>query len=353
MHRLFTQQASRGKIISPRFMQARNKYILSYNKVSDHYRTYNTYLNNKHILVRLLIGLDIDPETSDQDLYRRTEHTVDRTAAGLGITTDLNNGELHEEAFYVDECAIVAVEFGEFYDIPSWTEIRAVRPLTHPHTTLKFVLPHLMTSMDDGDYAVVGIDIPMLAIQYRHWLKQNILKPAGEQENVTQFITRYVLPGMLPEQADIALRNRMLHAANMSYRTDDRLDTPIFVNTFDKEFDEAIEDLTIEMMGGSKAFSEVMENIPMIFHDNYFDAVPRELDSLSIFSYWVSLMVYVDWTYSAMVAVPSIDSGQELVDKKMKKIKRYVKGTRATKFMKGAVLKRFMVRYEEILARFL
>ena len=80
-------------------------------------------------------------------------------------------------------------------------------------------------------------------MQYKNWRAINLAKPPGEQENVTQFITKWVLPGMLPEQIDIALRNRAIYNKDNIVRMGSFLNIPKHVPLYESELDNAMSDV--------------------------------------------------------------------------------------------------------------
>ena len=207
MYRLFRLRINnKGIKVSPIFQRAKEKYNLNYNKVLEHYQTFGSTINNNHILMRLINSLQI-LEGPESLTYRRIDSNKDKIATGLGITTDLNPGELHDNEFYSDTCAIQSVKFMEFFEIKNFKDIRAVRCLTHQNTDLTLSIPEIGKSLKSNGTAVVGIDIPLLAVQYKLWLRMNQNRPLGQRENTGQFITKFILPGMIPEQIDISLHN--------------------------------------------------------------------------------------------------------------------------------------------------
>jgi hypothetical protein len=350
MYRLFSKPlAYRGAMVSSKFIQAKFKYEESLNIATEFYNQNSAYLNNNHILIRLVSGLVFDPNAPAIDVYRQIEANSNRISSGLGITTDINPGNMFKKAFYTHNCAIVNVSFSEALKIPHWTHIRAVRPLTHPHVTLQLVLPHRLKSLDETDYSVVGIDLPLLAVQFKGWFLEQMKRPVTERESIAQFVYMWVLPGMLPEQIDIALRNRMQYMCLGIKREEPDLRPPIFIQDYDREFDRAIEGLVEFYNKGERAMTEVMLGMPMMHADNYFHAVPKNLNSLSIHSYWIRLMVYTDWIYPVAVGF-DVDPLQENITRKLMVVRRYVDGTRAWRFLEGPIRDLCEERYEAIMA---
>lgn len=349
MYRLFSKPlAYRGAMVSSKYIQAKFKYRDSLNIATEFYQNNSMYLNNSHILNRLIADFIFDPYGLEIDVYRQIEQNANRICSGLGITTDINPGQMFKKAFYTHNCALVSVSYSEATKIPHWRQIRAVRVLTHPHISLQLVLPHRLKSLEETDYSVVGIDLPLLAVQYKGWFLEEIKKPVGEREGIAQFVYKWVLSGMLPEQIDIALRNRLMHMSLETWRNEPDFRPPIFIQDYDKEFDRALKDLIVFYRKGERTLSEIMLGMPMMFAENYFQAAPKNLNSLSIHSYWIRLLVYTDWLYPMVVSF-DIDPIQENVTKKMMIVNRYINGTRAWRFLDSPIKEFWEERFEALM----
>lgn len=352
VYRLFTKQPFKGAMVSSPFIQAKFKFQESLNIALDYYQSNSMYLNNSHILIRLIAGFVFDPETPSELLYRQIDSSKDRIASGLWITTDVNRGQIFEKAFYCSNCAIVSTSFSDENNLPHWKHIRAVRPFTHPHVSLNLVLPHRFKSIESTDYAVVGIDIALLAVQYQGWFKEQMLRPAVERDTIAMFVYNWVLPGMLPEQLDISLRNRFMYMLTGTWREEPELKCPIFIQDYDVEFDRAyLKIIRFLRTGKRRSLTEVMYGIPMFHAETYWESVPKSLDGLSIMSYWTRLLTYTDWLFPLANGFDNIDPVQELVTRKLKMVQRYVDGTHSDRFIEDAIYPEWETRYATIMER--
>ena len=331
MYRLFEDQPFKGKTISSKFEQAKRKYQGTLDKAMRYYRENLTFIDNSHILVKLLDSLSLDLEQSDDLTYRLLQAKSDEIAAGHGITTIRNVGEIHEDVFYTKDCVVIMVEFDNVIALDNWKNLAPVRPLTFQHHDLTPALPTEIYTDYDTDYAVVGIDIPLLGLQYKGWKKENARKEAFEREGTKQFVSRYVLPQMLPYQADIVIRNLYLAKATGEVRSDIMPDLPFTVLTYENEFAEGVETLLKDLSLKTPSFSEVTEMLPAIYLDNYANAAPIVFRTLSIYSYWATFLIYLDWVYPIIKSVPTLDVNQELIPKKMRSVKRYANAARPFK----------------------
>lgn len=352
MYRLFTEQLFRGRRISPEFIQARSKYQDTLEKAVRYYSTNNVWINNDHPLVRMVNGFDIDTKQSDGAVYRRYTSRADEISAGLGITTYRNIGEMVDDVFYGNNCILIATEFEDFSALDNdWTRWAPVRPLTFQFTSLKPVLPNLIKDTGKTDYSVVGIDIALLAVQYKNWLKEEQRKPEAERYGTTVFISQFVLPQMLPYQADIVMRNRYLSLALGNKMYDTLPDTPFLTLLYEAEFDKGMMDLIKELRRGTPTFDEITEALPMITADVYADAVPESVRVLSIYSYWATFLIYLDWAFVILRSVDDINMDEGQINNSIRSVKRFLNAAAPFKRYNAIVSTRIKSKWDYVVSR--
>lgn len=335
MYRLFVDQPYRGVKISPVFNKAARKLDSNIDKVISYYMSNPTFVPNEHPIVKLLAGLTVDLEQSDEILHRQIYNRRDSIAAGVGISTTRNKGEMHPYAFYCKNCMLVGSEFGDVLEITSWVNISAVRPLTHPVESLQPTLPNQIKLLNNEDYAVIGVDIPLLAVQYKHWLIHEMRKPAIERNNTAHFVSKYVFSTMIFHHMVIVLRNRYLAEYSETYRNDVMPKIPLHLEDLERYFDAGMEEIIFDINLSGRTFSEAMVRMPMLEGLTYNQMVPTTGQSLSLYSYWTTFLVYLDWAYPIFVVADRLDPKQETVYRKLKSIKRYLDSVKVMKDYKG------------------
>ncbi len=354
---LLTKRPFYGLKISQRFIQAKMKYEESMNYAIGYYNDYQSYLPNQHILVKLINTFSFDPDMLDVDIYWQLKGKEDRYATAFGFVGNSSIGKIHGKAFYTKNCVIRNVNFYDPINIPHWKHIRAVRVLTHPYTNLKPVLPHLFKTLDDSLYSVVGIDIPLLGIQYKYWLQDQLKRPVNEREQITSFITRWVMPNMFPEQIDIALRNRLERIGKELTMSDEDIEDeqkeilikpPFYMLGWDNEFDNAFKELIEFYNKGERKLTEICIGMPMFSAENYYEAIPNCLDGMNTYTYWSTLLVYCDWYYP-LVTTFDINPQQEQVYNNLLKVQRYIKGTRSDQIIPENIKERYQEKFDAIM----
>lgn len=134
------------------------------------------------------------------------------------MTSDINYGQVFKGVFYgpsCDELILYDEEyFNPFYAEKEWMRINAVKVLLHPKSDLALLLPNGRDSSTGGGLAVISVNVPLLAIQYRGFLKSQMLKIKAEDDaklGIQHFIHMFVLPNMLYNQIDITIMNRLMN----------------------------------------------------------------------------------------------------------------------------------------------
>ena len=188
-----------------------------FHKLQAYYTSTNRRVANQHILARLLESLTVS-------LRRQPEHYADLVAevapglyTGLGLISPTTRGTVHNiGTFYNRNVVEVLIAADEDFDpvraTEHWQHLEPVKVLRHPYNDVSMALP-------DGTYpacnanplAVIAINVPMLAIQYRAWrLSAGRVREDGTEPPVHVFIHNYVLVNMVLSHVNIALQNRLI-----------------------------------------------------------------------------------------------------------------------------------------------
>jgi hypothetical protein len=298
MYRIFQlNQFNRRNLINRDFEVSRDNFKLSVIELMMYYNHYGTHLISNHILFKILYNL-ANYSGSTLDRVRKVRSDIDNINQAMGITSYTKSGYVHTNTFYTKECLLVSCEFEPIIEVKSnWMEYRPVRVLTHPSTHLHYLLPPMGNDIRTIGNTIVGIDLPMLMAMFHRWGIEDNKRSKGNRESIEDFITKYVLPGMLPEHYDIVLRNRYYKLA-----TNGSIDEPwykqivalpSYVNSLDKSMLEIIETVRSNQ---TISVSDMMR-YPMLYSDNYLEAVPQCFHTLLSSGYHVTLQIYIDWLF--------------------------------------------------------
>jgi hypothetical protein len=215
---LFSKEfTTRYPVVTPPQLEYVKKGLTQdFHKLQAYYTSTNRWVANQHILVRLLLTLNVS-------LNRRPELYADVVAdtalslyAGLGLTSPSSQGTVHNiGTFYNRNVVEVLIAANEEFDpvkaTEHWIHLEPVRVLRHPYTDLSMEIPDgRYPACNENPLAVIAINIPMLAIQYRAWrLSKGRVRDDGSEPPVHEFIYSYVLVNMLLSHLNVAMQNRL------------------------------------------------------------------------------------------------------------------------------------------------
>jgi hypothetical protein len=225
------------------------------------------------------------------------DDSVARICNPLHITNITGFGALHRNVIYSETNAIIATTFPDQFITTPWEEVRAIRVLDHPYTTLEIFIPPVdRASVIPNTTTVIGIDLPLFAYKLKGWLIQNNKKTEGARENLSEFISKYVLPLMVVEYYDIAIRNRLPYLSRGEPVPKERYERG-FIQGYETTIDLSVVRILSAIKGSNKPYLKGLAEIPMIYSSDYLSALPMSIASLDSYSYWVTFYTFVNWAY--------------------------------------------------------
>lgn len=217
MNNLFKQRLydPSGGLLIPDMKRVRTGLEFALEKVRDYYKLNPKSLNASHLLVRLLQNLNV-PLSMDKDRYNdKVRDIALNLGMSLKMTSALSKGQLFRPGIFmgnnISEILIANVDPYGLEEIETnWADLIPIRILYHPKTDLSFNIPDGRTYTDESGIAVISINIPMLASQYRMWRKFRDTSNEESKRTPMQFLMEVPLPNMLYSQIDIAVVNRII-----------------------------------------------------------------------------------------------------------------------------------------------
>lgn len=226
MLELFTKEdpIRSNKTLTGSFNYLRMSYYRELMRIETFYQTRVYAVKNTHILVRLLNTLTVSM-TYDYDKY--VSLIQDKTPylnKNFDITDHSNEGEVHKGIFYGPDTYEILIGLDNWFDVDqariNWKQLESVRVINHPRSDLGLLLPNGKKSSSDFGLAVIGIHLPMLALQWRCFTEEQNRRTDGSKLGLIHFIHMYVLPNMLRTQTSLITLNRinkLLYSAPMGF----------------------------------------------------------------------------------------------------------------------------------------
>lgn len=185
-------------------------------KVIHYYRRAPISVQADHFVTRFLQSITLPCSLPTERYYNNVNglYALNLSMA-LGMTSEIFRGRTHDGVFYGPGTTEVLVahttDFDPFEAEVNWENLAPIRTLRHPRSDLDLKLLDGRASIETG-IAVVLVNVPMLAIQYRAWRKRElyIAETTGDSpRNIGHFVHMYALPNMLRSHLDNALFNRL------------------------------------------------------------------------------------------------------------------------------------------------
>lgn len=273
--------ALQGRSIPPQFQYIHTGMLREIQKVVAYYRNHVTQVDNRHLVVRILLSLAVSMRRDPQNYADVVSDFTAQLCGMLHITGSLNYGRVFSPGvFYGPNCTEIIVsddtEFDAVQAARDWQQLKPIRVVRHPFTDLNYARCDGRYQSKETGVAVIAINIPMLAIQYREWFIQEYKRdPKGIHHRTHQFVSMFPLTNMLESHLDLCLFNRM----SALYRGDDvapyQKAHPFYVIDYTPKVDDVLQkELTI-LQRRPLTFGQIVESVPAI-------SVPTLLDVMRL-----------------------------------------------------------------------
>jgi len=183
-------------------------------RVQDHYRGRLQAADGNHPLVRLVYSFIFSPTQEPMSVYEWAVENEVELAQAVGFSNANQHRKPLESVCYPD-CEEFWVTHRPSHVRMTFNGSEEILLNTHPITVLyqPYIAPaHYVPKGGKGSrhWAVIGVDIPALALMYQAWMRYNTSLSDGERQSIEQFIGSYVLPSMLESQANTVRLNMLL-----------------------------------------------------------------------------------------------------------------------------------------------
>lgn len=214
MYTLFRDAPARrlGQALDPRMVYVRRTYKTLINDVKHYYRNAPKYVASTNLIAILIQQFVINMHVDDETWVRQVEETSKGVIRNLGIVSPINKGRIYFNGITLgpnsEEVAITNNERFERVGLGKlWRRLTPVKYLYHTRTDTS--LPIMNNTTPGRAYGVISINIPMLMVQYRYWLRWQKQLGIIQFENVYRFVGSIVLPNMIDSFLDIAFFNQI------------------------------------------------------------------------------------------------------------------------------------------------
>ena len=224
---------NRGSTTLPAVDYLRSSLDEDFKQYLNFYRPASHAVPSNHLLVRLLQSITVPVETSIYSFVGKVQDVALDLAQLLKLTSMQSSGQTFRNVFYPSNIEEVIIANIDDFDIihaeANWMELEPIKVLTHPITSIDF--PELWGTEEPsvGGVAVISINIPMLAFQFRQFALAERAMGIEVPHTLMQFLTAYPLANAVKRHVAIGYFNIL-----QDYYVNGTMDNILFRRRFAK-----------------------------------------------------------------------------------------------------------------------
>ena len=315
MYTLFdiTEKDRRYRINIPKFTHVRDVLCRETEKVVDYYRFHTPRIPSNHLLIKLIHSLNVSMSRELPDYVATVEDKTDMIAKTFKFIHPTNSSATtFDGTFYNENTVEYIVASEEPFNIAlAWEKWRSIVPVkihSHPFSDMSIGIPNgnYPNHMTKGS-AVISINIPMLALQYRAWVwnEQN----RGEtSRSLESFVSNYVLTNMIKRHTEICLVNRTINFCTERPISEFTRQHPFMVVDYSGKVDEVLVSRDKYLSQRKADFKQLFLVYDTLYFDSWAEvlALPKIAPTRHVS--WLFLLSYLPYIYFYLAVIQKQDS---------------------------------------------
>lgn len=318
MYSLFRTAPARmaGAYTFGELVYIRRTYADMINSVEQYYHRAPKFVDAKNLFGQLLTHIPQRWDLDDFSYIRYVEDVAEPLTRVFGFTSGSYKGKIHEAGVTLGP-ATQEVILGTFesFDLNQikrrWRDLQPLRYLYH--TRVDVNLPVLNNTTPGRGYGVSVVNIAMLALQYRYWLRNQMAREDGQRDTVYRFVGGYVLPNAISSYLDIAFFNRLSRQANDIPTPTFPLPHPFYLTDMTQRLDRVGKQISEQSVARSEDLERLAWATPMIVKDNLFNVMALPKQPITRANEWalcIARLPYVKYLVQECLKAPGTDRSQ-------------------------------------------
>jgi hypothetical protein len=267
-------------------------------------------LPNQHLLVQLLRTLDYSVDTPLTKVLENLDARWFNVARSFQITSAVNYGKPHRGVFYSSSenkvteyiVALTLWEIDPFDPAHTWANVSPFKVLRHPANDFRWLLPTGIGQEHLKDYAVVAIDIRLLAMQYNLFKKEQIrLHQDQAVISVGAFLTNMALPKIYPSHIDEVMWNQCAAQAGLMSHRFPKQWLPISIPDIANHVKPMVKTAVARVEDSRRHYVQSLTILPTLFANNALEALElpaiqrtRQSNWIMVLSRWRHIQTLID-----------------------------------------------------------
>ncbi|MND75935.1 hypothetical protein D3C81_199810 [compost metagenome] len=319
MYDLFKGVPSRktSPYVFPDLIYVRRSYVGMLEDVKSYYRRNPKQVDGKNILGNILLHIHMRMDLDDRSFAAMVEDVCDPLIKAFGMTSSISKGKSHVGGVTLgaatSEVIIANTETFDTTDLKqTWRELQPFRYLYHSRTDLN--LPIMNNTTPGKGYGVASLNIPMLAVMYRYWLRHHVPQD-GPKDSIYRFIGGFVLPNAIDSYLDIAFFNRLARAAQGIGTPNFPIAHPFYLTDMAPRIDRVCTVVNGASAHRSKDIEQLAWATPVLSGENLFHTAGIPRDPVTRQNEWAIILArlpYVKYLVSQVLSTANGTDGAEL-----------------------------------------
>jgi hypothetical protein len=310
------QTANNAKVIDPSRPYIQRQVKQQLQDVTSYYRRFPKLVDASNLFNLILSHFVLEFKSDDYTFARNVEQLSRGLIRNLGITDATNRGRIFLKGVTLgpdcEEVVISSIERFETDGLKSkWQELKPVRYLYHSRSDIN--LPIMNNRTPGKGYGVISINIPMLMVQYRHWVWRNLGPVDSDEINQYKFIGSYVLVNSLESYLDIAYFNRLARMASNLPSTKYPLPHPFYIPDLTPVVDKMAKNTLTERAGKAYGIEQLADITPMLVKQSLYEVLQLPKGPVTLQNEWalaIARLPYIKYLMLGLLQAPSFDKQQ-------------------------------------------
>ena len=241
--------------------------------VQNYYKSRVFTVKSNHFLARLINSFNVPHSLELERFYDNADSKADTFSMAMKMTSPIYKGSIFNGVFYGADNSEILISntesFNPYWVHKNWKTVSAVKPLLHPRSDLDLLLPNGKDTGSETGLAVVSINIPMLAVQFRAFAQDQMNKNNGNDSylSVAHFIHMYVLPNMLPAHLDLAIFNRINNLSLGAPLGESKRKHPFALPSYNSRVDDVHKQIVHDTKNRNLEYEMILRTVPTVFQD--------------------------------------------------------------------------------------
>lgn len=204
------------KVDAGDFLYVRKTMLRDMARVVDYYSQCSHVVRGDHLINQLLLQLNVSLSRDLESYVRACGQETERLARAFSLVNPVvNDPKPHTGTFYngnTKEFIILhATDFDYEKAYKQWKRLVPIKVHSHEFTDTVGAIPdgHYKNSLGESGCAVISINLPMLALQYRAWIEQERSTQEVKDQTVN-YLYRYPITNMVWRHMDLVIINRLI-----------------------------------------------------------------------------------------------------------------------------------------------